>query len=557
MLEFRVIARNSRLSRLQVEEVAAKFPEVSFRVELLASYGDRHQHISLLNGEAPADMFTRELDEALIEGRADLAIHSAKDLPYPMDARLEVVALFPPFDQSDSLVSRSHLTLAQLLAGSTVGTSSPMRRRELQALRPDLKVVGIRGCIEERVRQVREGEFDAAIVATCALKRLGMVDEISEVLPFETHPLQGYLAVTARRGRNDLKELLKRDDVLHRQGHVVLAGFGPGDPELLTVKAVKALRQADIIFYDDLIGKQYLDTLTAEKIYVGKRNGLHHTEQDSINRLLLDAARKGKEVVRLKGGDPMIFAHGGEEIEFLQSNLVDVKVIPGITTASALAASTKVSLTHRDISSGVSFVNGHAAYPIVPNTETVVYYMGGKSIGRIGQSLHAEGWPTATPVLLVHNVSLPDEQTFETTVGQLAEGNATDYPTPVIALVGDVARLRRQTASTVRRTLYTGLSCPEPDYIHTPLIEIRPVEFELPDTNGFDYLLFTSRHAVRCWFQKGKAAVAAQVVSIGPATTEELKLFGVTDVFQTEKDDSYGVLDYFSRQPSGRKVLFP
>ncbi|MBP5134561.1 MAG: hydroxymethylbilane synthase, partial [Paludibacteraceae bacterium] len=218
MLEFRVIARNSRLSRLQVEEVAAKFPEVSFRVELLASYGDRHQHISLLNGEAPADMFTRELDEALIEGRADLAIHSAKDLPYPMDARLEVVALFPPFDQSDSLVSRSHLTLAQLPAGSTVGTSSPMRRRELQALRPDLKVVGIRGCIEERVRQVREGEFDAAIVATCALKRLGMVDEISEVLPFETHPLQGYLAVTARRGRNDLKELLKRDDVLHRQG---------------------------------------------------------------------------------------------------------------------------------------------------------------------------------------------------------------------------------------------------------------------------------------------------------------------------------------------------
>ncbi|MBP5134470.1 MAG: uroporphyrinogen-III C-methyltransferase, partial [Paludibacteraceae bacterium] len=339
--------------------------------------------------------------------------------------------------------------------------------------------------------------------------------------------------------------------------HVVLAGFGPGDPELLTVKAVKALRQADIIFYDDLIGKQYLDTLTAEKIYVGKRNGLHHTEQDSINRLLLDAARKGKEVVRLKGGDPMIFAHGGEEIEFLQSNLVDVKVIPGITTASALAASTKVSLTHRDISSGVSFVNGHAAYPIVPNTETIVYYMGGKSIGRIGQSLHAEGWPTATPVLLVHNVSLPDEQTFETTVGQLAEGNATDYPTPVIALVGDVARLRRQTASTVRRTLYTGLSCPEPDYIHTPLIEIRPVEFELPDTNGFDYLLFTSRHAVRCWFQKGKAAVAAQVVSIGPATTEELKLFGVTDVFQTEKDDSYGVLDYFCRQPSGRKVLFP
>ena len=554
-MSIRVIARQSRLSQLQVQEAMARFPDVDYTLETLSSYGDQHQQISLLDGEAPADMFTRELDEALISGRADIAIHSAKDLPYPLDERLEVIALFPPFDQSDSLVSCDHLTLAQLPAGSTVGTSSPMRRRELLALRPDLQIVGIRGCIEERVRQVRDGEIDAAIVATCALKRLGMESDISEVLPFETHPLQGYLAITALKGRTDLKVLFERDDVLHCQGHVTLVGFGPGDPELLTVKAVKALQQADIIFYDDLIGQSYLDTLRAEKVYVGKRSGQHHAEQSAINRLLLQAVREGKQVVRLKGGDPMVFGHAGEEIEYLQSNLVNVSVVPGITTASALAATTKVSLTHRGISSSVALVNGHAAAPIVPDTDTIVYYMGGSRLGSIRKSLLAVGWPAATPVLLVHNVSLPDEQTYETTVGQLGD---VDYPTPVIALVGDVARLRHQTASTVQRTLYTGLVCPNPDYIHTPLIEIEPVGFTFPPAESFDYLLFTSRYAVKAVAHSSFFTLhsSLKIVSIGPSTTQALKEAGAVEVEQTEQDDSYGVIDFFSRQPRGR-VLIP
>lgn len=554
-MSIRVIARESRLSQLQVKEAMARFPEIDYTLETLSSYGDQHQHISLLDGEAPADMFTRELDEALISGRADIAVHSAKDLPYPLDERLEVVTLFPPFDQSDSLVSRDHLTLAQLPSGSTVGTSSPMRRREMLALRPDLTIVGIRGCIEERVRQVRNGEIDAAIVATCALKRLGMEADISEVLPFETHPLQGYLAVTARRGRSDVKALFERDDVLRRQGHVTLVGFGPGDPELLTVKAVKTLQQADIIFYDDLIDKAYLDTLSAEKVYVGKRSGRHHAEQPAINRMLLQAARDGKQVVRLKGGDPMVFGHAGEEIEYLQSNLVNVSVIPGITTASALAASTKVSLTHRGISSSVALINGHAVRPLAPNADTIVYYMGGCRLSQISESLLAEGWPSTTPVLLVHNVSLPDEQTFETTVGELPAAN---IPTPVITLVGDVARLRHQAASGLRRTLYTGLVCPNPDYIHTPLIEIEPVSFPEPSIEDYDYLLFTSRYAVKAVEKSSLFTIhsSLKIVSIGPATTQALKDAGVGEVEQTEQDDSYGVIDYFSRQPRGR-VLIP
>lgn len=210
----RIVARGSRLSLVQVDEVMQRFPEVPYTLQVLQSYGDKNQQLSLLQGDAPDDLFTRELDVALLKGEADVAIHSAKDLPRILNGGLELIALYEAFDKTDALVSRGALTLAQLPAGSRVGTSSPLRRSELLALRPDLEVVGIRGCIEDRVAQVRRGDIDAAIVATCALKRLGMEDEIAEVLPFDTHPMQGRLAVTARRGRPDLKALFAKDSIV-------------------------------------------------------------------------------------------------------------------------------------------------------------------------------------------------------------------------------------------------------------------------------------------------------------------------------------------------------
>ena len=159
-------------------------------------------------------MFTRELDSALLKGDADIAIHSAKDLPEKLHPELEVIALYEAFDKSDSLVSKCNKSLRELPAGSRIGTSSPLRRKELLSVRPDLQVVGIRGTIEDRIEQVRRGDIDAAIVATCALKRLGLEDEIAEVLPFSTHPMQGRLAVTARKGRNDLKAMFKKGSIL-------------------------------------------------------------------------------------------------------------------------------------------------------------------------------------------------------------------------------------------------------------------------------------------------------------------------------------------------------
>ena len=599
--KIRVIARGSRLSRLQVEEVFKNFPELAYEIKYLESYGDKNQQISLLNGEAPADIFTRELDDAIRQGDADIAIHSAKDLPYPLPEDIEVIALFPAFDTTDSLVSRDHKKLAELPAGSIIGTSSPLRKKGLNELRPNLTIKGIRGCIEERVQQVKDGKYDAAIVATCALKRLGMEDEIAEVLPFPTHPLQGFLAITGKKVKSEERRMKNQNaesssaseqensslftlrsslkNLLNSQGSVSLVGFGPGDPDLLTIKAAKAIDAADIIFYDDLIDDSYLADKKAEKIYVGKRAGYHHKEQAEINRLLLEAAREGKNVVRLKGGDPMIFAHGSEEIEYLESNLIKVNVIPGITTASALAASQKISLTHRDFSSSVALVSGHTPQPVTPDAETLVYYMGAKQLQTIAtQLIDKEGWAFNTPVLLTYNVSRPDEQTFETTLWNLRNGEMQNLPTPLIALIGNVAGLKHHQASDIKPTLYTGtlpaIEKRKADYTYTPLIEIsyHPSYFtkiledhycDLYDGKSFTkycewdesqalYYIFTSQYGVHATLDYYDLIFKEQeehvFISIGDTTTEALHKAGVKDVIQVEQDNRYGVIEWFKKE---------
>ena len=603
--KIRVIARGSRLSRLQVEEVFKNFPELAYEIKYLESYGDKNQQISLLNGEAPADIFTRELDDAIRQRDADIAIHSAKDLPYPLPEDMEVIALFPAFDTTDSLVSRDHKKLAELPAGSIIGTSSPLRKKGLNELRPDLTIKGIRGCIEDRVQQVKDGKYDAAIVATCALKRFGMEAEIAEVLPFPTHPLQGFLAITALKesaaNRNTgetkvpadlqsdskqaissqaLKQAFASKSILDKQGSVSLVGFGPGDPDLLTIKAAKAIDAADIIFYDDLIDDSYLTDKKAEKIYVGKRAGYHHKEQADINRLLLEAAREDKNVVRLKGGDPMIFAHGSEEIEFLESNLIQVNVIPGITTASALAASQKISLTHRDFSSSVALVSGHTPQPVTPDAETLVYYMGAKQLQAIAtQLIDEEGWPFNTPVLLTYNVSRQDEQTFETTLWELRNGEKKDLPTPLIALIGNVAGLKHHQASDIKPTLYTGtlpdIEKRNADYTYTPLIEINnssifSLKDALYDEENYEYykgkglawddddekkpkyVVFTSQHSISSTIECIPELLEEQenyiFISIGDTTTEALHNAGIKDVIQVEKDNRFGIIKWFEKE---------
>ena len=234
-------------------------------------------------------------------------------------------------------------------------------------------------------------------------------------------------------------------------GSVTLVGAGPGDPELLTLKAMRALQSADVILFDDLIAPDVLELARreAKRMLVGKRGGRTSCRQEDINRMMLDLARAGKRVVRLKSGDPSVFGRSGEEITALRDAGIPVSVIPGITAASALAAGATTSLTHRDCAQSVRFVTGHSKKGVLPEdidwraiadpTTTTMFYMGGRTAGEISARLIAEGLSPETPVLIAANVSRLDERHWHGTLAGLAEGMAeVGYDNPVLFGVGKV-----------------------------------------------------------------------------------------------------------------------
>jgi len=575
MYHLKVISRKSPLAILQVKEVFDVYPDLEFELIELESFGDKHKEISLMEN-TPSDLFTRELDIAVLDGTADIAVHSAKDLPYPLTAGLEVIALFDAFDQTDSLVSRNNIPLKGLPEGAKVGTSSPTRRKELLAIRPDVKVISIRGTIEERIALVDSGDIDALIVASCALSRLGISARAVEKIPFETHPLQGNLAIVAKTDTPELKALFENKDIRRAYGKVTLVGFGPGNPDLLTIGGEKALILADTILHDDLVDISYLDKFNAEKVYVGKRKNVHSFEQNEINRLLLDTAKSGKRVVRLKGGDPMVFAHGGEEVEYLQRNFVEVAVIPGVSTGIAVSALTRVPLTHRGISSSVGFISGHSDEVQIPDTDTLVYYMAGSNIRVIARNAIAQGKNPETPVMLVYNVSLPDQNEFFSTLEKLVEGN-TVFPTPVIVVIGDVVSLRNNAEQAVIKPtiLVTGTQVENfrqvGKVIHQPLIQINKIEPNpemdkfIDMLQQFDWVFFTSRYAVNFFFEgmqmNGKDSrdlAGIKIASVGNITSQALESRGIIPDLQPKEESSVGLLKIIEliQIPPG-KVLIP
>lgn len=569
----RVVGRSSRLSVLQVKEFFSLYPLLSYQLTTLKSLGDKNKHISLMDNIA-GDFFTRELDEAVLKGKADVAIHSAKDLPYPLPRGLELFCLTMAKDKTDSLVSRNKMKLSELPSGARIGTSSKNRKDELLKLRADLTVVSIRGTIEERIAQVENGDIDALIVATCALRRLGLEELITEVLPFRTHPLQGNLAVVGKKESKELKLLFSEHDLRKKYGKVTLVGFGPGNPDLLTIRGDKALKCADIIFHDDLIDRNFLDKYSAPKIYVGKRKGNHSFCQDEINELIYQAAISGQNVVRLKGGDPMVFAHGREEIDYLKSRFVEVNVIPGISSGIALASLTHIPLTHRGISSSVAFVTGHSLEKIhIPDANTIVFYMAGANISGIAKQMIALGRNPDTPVALVYNVSLPDQKTFYTTLKEL-RFSVVKYPTPLIVVVGEVVAFESRVAPK-QNILVTGTT--SRDYegdgniIHSSLIRIeKNRDQKIPallksKLSSFHWIVFTSRYGVRFFFEilreikfDIRALGGVKIASVGRTTTAELNRFHLHPDIESETQSAEGLISYFERAHfTGKNILLP
>ncbi len=245
-------------------------------------------------------------------------------------------------------------------------------------------------------------------------------------------------------------------------GIVTLVGAGPGDPELLTIKAAKAIGAATVLLVDDLVSDEIvaLAPPTARVVHVGKRGGCNSTPQAFIEKLMVMAAREGENVVRLKGGDPFIFGRGGEEVEHLQAAGIEVRVINGITSGLAAVTSLGVALTHRDHAHGVVFVTGHAR-PGSDGTDwgtlaatarharlTLVIYMGVSAAARIQEGL-LSGLPASTPVAIVQRASLPDQRQAVTTLGELsATIEREQLASPCVIVVGDVIGGIRAAAST-------------------------------------------------------------------------------------------------------------
>jgi uroporphyrin-III C-methyltransferase / precorrin-2 dehydrogenase / sirohydrochlorin ferrochelatase len=232
-------------------------------------------------------------------------------------------------------------------------------------------------------------------------------------------------------------------------GRVTLVGAGPGDADLLTLKAVRALQSADIILFDDLVSDGVLELARreAKRMMVGKRGGRDSCSQDDINALMLKLAKQGKHVVRLKCGDPMIFGRAGEEIAMLKAHGITVSVIPGITAASAMAARLGLSLTHRDHAQSVRFVTGHARSGSLPDDldwtgladphTTLIFYMAGNTAPLISERLMAAGLAPETPAHIVAGVTRADEEHWSGSVQDLAAGLATiDRRLPVLIGVG-------------------------------------------------------------------------------------------------------------------------
>lgn len=251
-----------------------------------------------------------------------------------------------------------------------------------------------------------------------------------------------------------------------RGGRVTLVGAGPGDPELLTLKAVRAMQTADVILFDALVSSEVLAfaQASAKRMLVGKRGRRPSCRQEDINDLMIKLARQGKHVVRLKSGDPALFGRAGEEIAHLCAAQIPVTIVPGITSASAMASLLNVSLTHRDCAHSVRFVTGHAVSGAVPEdldwrgladaSTTLVIYMGGRTGAAIGQRLIAEGLAAATPCVVAISISRPEQEHACGTLADLASGAlATESDGPILIGIGAVFATAAASLATSDRPM--------------------------------------------------------------------------------------------------------
>jgi uroporphyrinogen III methyltransferase/synthase len=359
---------------------------------------------------------------------------------------------------------------------------------------------------------------------------------------------------------------------------VYLVGAGPGDPELITLKARRVLVSADCILYDHLANSELLDLApeSAERIYVGKKKSEHALSQEEICALLVERGKRGLNVIRLKGGDPFLFGRGGEEAEALADAGIPFEVVPGVTSPLGIAAYTGVPLTHRDHTSVVTFITGHDVLKIdwskVGTSETLVIFMGLSQFDEIARCIIAGGRAASTPAMAVRWGTRPDQDvltgTLET-LPRLIHENALKPPATII--VGDVVRLRDKLSWFEKLPLFgkrivvtraaeqagqmaTALHQLGADVIELPTIQIEPAEDYAPldralgNLRDYQWLIFTSVNGVRFFLDRldrssaDLRAIEGRICAIGPATRDALQQFHIKVDVVAERYVAEGLL---------------
>jgi uroporphyrinogen III methyltransferase/synthase len=387
---------------------------------------------------------------------------------------------------------------------------------------------------------------------------------------------------------------------MKQKGKVYIIGAGPGDPGLLTVKAVRCLEKSDVLVYDYLVSPEILNYARADArlIYVGKKGGHHTVIQDEINRILVREASEGNTVARLKGGDPFIFGRGGEEAEVLFEAEIPFEILPGISSAIAVPAYAGIPLTHREHTSTVAFVTGHEDpkkdesridWEKLSGIETLVFLMGVKNLPQIVSSLLKNGRSPDTPVAIIRWGTTHDQFTLAGTLGGIA-GLAEEkkMTPPAIFVVGEVAGLREKLNWFETKPLFgRGIVVTRPEkqageiaallseegarVIHFPTIAIVPPEtFDdldraLTNIEDYNWIIFTSANGVRFFFNRltkmGKDVrdlKGIKICTIGPATKAAIEMHGISVDIVPEEFISEGVVAALNGlDMQGARVLIP
>jgi uroporphyrinogen III methyltransferase / synthase len=373
-----------------------------------------------------------------------------------------------------------------------------------------------------------------------------------------------------------------------------LVGAGPGDPELITLKGRAVLEQADVVFYDHLANEALLRLAPAhaERIYVGKKKAVHAHTQEEICRMMIDRARRGLSVVRLKGGDPFIFGRGGEEAEALAGAGIPFEVVPGVTSPLGIAAYTGVPLTHRDHTSVVTFVTGHEVEHIdwdrVGQAETLVIFMGLTTFAQIAKELIARGRPAQTPAMAVRWGTRPDQETIVGTLRTLPDLiHERGLKPPATIIVGEVVRLREklnwfeQLPLFGRRVVVTRargqaealgakLRTLGADVVELPTIEIvpaadyGPLDRAIAELGSYDWVIFTSANGVRYFLERLDAspqdlrALRARICAIGAATKGAIEALHLKVDLMGEEYVAESLVDAFGKiDLQGKRMLLP